>query len=345
MTVDFHDFLGRIEIHVAPCFGDGVVWVGERRVELWGRRQRPGWFVLTFKGRRLVKFEPSPFDERAAGALDDCRQVRGHLARIAGAYWLCAADGAFERVHLPPEEEPPLLAPHVARRWPSGDLVWGEAGWESEAEGAARQRLETDRTLEDLKDVPATLRAAYALAVIDRASRELGIPFSPGEVLGALDDVVRRGAAPARVALANLTRAREAAERAVRDAVRATRAAPRPPIIQPPRPQDELEGRLELSLRGAGARFLSVRRMGNELAEVTWQLEGQRLMTVMEERTLRVRDAGICLTDHYTGERGDRELTMDSLPGVVRQAIRERKLVVTRREAGYLNADDGDEED
>ena len=46
--------------------------------------------------------------------------------------------------------------------------------------------------------------------------------------------------------------------------------------------------------------------------------------------TLRIVDAGICLEDHATGEKGDTYFTLESPPGVVRQAIREGQLVVWR---------------
>lgn len=46
--------------------------------------------------------------------------------------------------------------------------------------------------------------------------------------------------------------------------------------------------------------------------------------------TLQIVDAGICLINHATGERGDTRFTLESLPGVIRQAIHEGKLVVFR---------------
>jgi hypothetical protein len=49
-----------------------------------------------------------------------------------------------------------------------------------------------------------------------------------------------------------------------------------------------------------------------------------------EERTLRIIDAGVCLVDHDTAERGDTYFTLESLPGVIGEAIREGKLVVFR---------------
>lgn len=51
---------------------------------------------------------------------------------------------------------------------------------------------------------------------------------------------------------------------------------------------------------------------------------------VVEAHSLRIVDAGICLVDHNTGERGDNYFTLESLPAVIEQASRERRLVIFR---------------
>ena len=56
----------------------------------------------------------------------------------------------------------------------------------------------------------------------------------------------------------------------------------------------------------------------------------QRFECTCEAHSLRIVDAGICLVDHVTDERGDRYFTLESLPGVIRQAEREGELVVLR---------------
>jgi hypothetical protein len=63
---------------------------------------------------------------------------------------------------------------------------------------------------------------------------------------------------------------------------------------------------------------------------VRFRLEGRRYECTCDEHTLRIIDAGICLVDHRTGERGDTMLTLESLPGVIREADREGRLVVFR---------------
>jgi hypothetical protein len=63
---------------------------------------------------------------------------------------------------------------------------------------------------------------------------------------------------------------------------------------------------------------------------VRFRFDHQAFECTCEERTLRIIDAGICLVDHETEERGDTYFTLESLPGVIAEAIREGKLVVFR---------------
>lgn len=344
MPLDFRTFLGRTESYVVPVFEPGIAWIGERRVDLRGAT--PGWWKITLKGRKVerrTKVE-TPGPQLRVATLE----VKGHLARMEGVYWLCQANGDAERVHFAPEEEPPQFSPLVAYRHASGDLFWNELGWETGSEEEVRRAFEENRGLEGLKGVPSTLRHAFALATVDRASRTLRIPASPGELQPFLRDICQRGAPGAQVALATLARARREAEEAARRAapVEVRAPVPRPAPVPPPALiQDDLEARLELSLHKSGARFLSTRRLGEGLTEVTWQYKTHRLLTVVHVESLRVRDAGVCLTSHVNGEKGDDKLTLDSLPGVIEQAIRERKLVITRRDGYTWDRDDEENDD
>jgi hypothetical protein len=83
---------------------------------------------------------------------------------------------------------------------------------------------------------------------------------------------------------------------------------------------------VEETLRAADARYLSLRRLGGGTVEVRWQFRGQRLISVVTEQGLGVIDSGLCLS----GE--DALLTLDSLPGVVRQAMDDDVLVITRHD-------------
>ena len=67
----------------------------------------------------------------------------------------------------------------------------------------------------------------------------------------------------------------------------------------------------------------------NEVA-VRFRLDGQHFECTCDLRTMQVIDAGICLTDEHTGERGDSYFTLESLPAVIREADRTGRLVVYR---------------
>jgi hypothetical protein len=89
------------------------------------------------------------------------------------------------------------------------------------------------------------------------------------------------------------------------------------------------EERAEAALEAAGARMTSVRRMYGNQIEVTYRFMGERFITLCDAITLNVWDSGICLG--HGAARGDRELTLESLPAVIREAIESEVLVITRR--------------
>jgi len=78
-----------------------------------------------------------------------------------------------------------------------------------------------------------------------------------------------------------------------------------------------------------GAELLDVRdgRRGEKV--VRYRLDGRRFECICSE-DMQICDAGICLTDHYSGEKGDTYFTLESLPGVIREATQQGVLVVFR---------------
>lgn len=63
---------------------------------------------------------------------------------------------------------------------------------------------------------------------------------------------------------------------------------------------------------------------------VRYRLNRRKFECVVDEKTLKVVEAGICLNDYETGTKGDKLLSLESLPSVVSEAQREGKLVVFR---------------
>lgn len=92
-----------------------------------------------------------------------------------------------------------------------------------------------------------------------------------------------------------------------------------------------------VALAVGGATFLDHRRgHANREMIVRYRLNNMRLECTCDERSLRIIDSGICLTAEYddadfdSGTRGDGWFTLESLPGVVLQAQRERRLNIYR---------------
>jgi hypothetical protein len=93
------------------------------------------------------------------------------------------------------------------------------------------------------------------------------------------------------------------------------------------------------ALKVGGAELLDVRPGRGHEAVVQFRLEGRRFECVAERTTLRIIDSGICLEDHGTHEKGDTYFTLESLPGVIQQAMREGRLHVYR----HVDEDYGEE--
>ena len=80
---------------------------------------------------------------------------------------------------------------------------------------------------------------------------------------------------------------------------------------------------------------------------VTFRFVRRTLVCTCDARTLRIIDAGICLTDHATRVRGDALFSLESLPSVIAEAHRRGVLVVQLRPTNWDGRDDygGDGED
>ena len=94
------------------------------------------------------------------------------------------------------------------------------------------------------------------------------------------------------------------------------------------------------ALKVSGAELLDTRPSYNKAEMVVqYRFRERRLECVVDKLTLRVIDSGICLTSHETGEKGDTLFTLESICGVVGQAMNLGKLVVYRHVDGDLGGD------
>ena len=81
----------------------------------------------------------------------------------------------------------------------------------------------------------------------------------------------------------------------------------------------------------SGAELLDVRpgAAAREMV-VQYRFSNRRFECVVERDTMRIVDSGVCLTDERTGDSGDSFFTLESLPGVINEALLGNKLVVYR---------------
>jgi hypothetical protein len=309
--VDYRRFIDSREL-VAPVVEHGL-WLADRRLRL---DVDAGWYRANVRGREVEVLAPATAEE-VAPVLASLPPLGGPLVRL-GRDWLVATGGnsAFPVELGPRDVDPPLFAPLRARRWPIGGLVlWDELLWEDDTEEAARRALEEGRGLQDVKGASAALRAAFAFAAAQKASRTLHIPAMPVELARWVGRIADQGVEAAQTALLELD-----AQRVVTETVADVRAR------SPQAPNHDVEARMERSLRGSGAQLLSARRVGEGQVEVRWQFLASRFISVVDEACLQVIDAGVCL------DGCDNLVTLDSLPGVIREAMNESELVVTRHE-------------
>lgn len=96
----------------------------------------------------------------------------------------------------------------------------------------------------------------------------------------------------------------------------------------------------------SGAELLDVRETRNpEEMVVQYRYQHRRLECTCDRLTLRIIDAGVCLSDH-NGAKGDTRFTLESLPTVIHEAMTLGKLVVWRHAPGDFDYhQDEDDED
>jgi hypothetical protein len=330
-VTDFRRFLGASTEESWPYFGGPYVETGKRRLRLTEPAE-PGYWRFAVTGRSARRLGPAePPDLRHLPA------VRGHAlpASTAGVY-VTGPGGGAERLAIAAPDEPLLFAPVVARRWPSGALLFDAWDFEDGVEDEARRAYEERGTLATVKGASAALRAAFGYAVFLRTAEDEGVPVRPAEARPHLAALADEGEAAARRLLGRLRAEREAEVRLVlgpalpglrsvrSEATEATREGEASQARGPARAERaQTEGRAADALYAARAGVRGMRWLAGDLLEVRYDLEGERFVSIVEGATLRVVDAGICLAGR------DRDLTLESLPSAIREALGTGQLNIT----------------
>lgn len=201
-------------------------------------------------------------------------------------------------------------------------------------------------------------RATVGVAVGGLIYLDMALPEGPElEVLGAFQDRLPsagsiKGVTPALdLAFRFLSRERNRAEEAARErarlreetarreaALRAVGTAVGRRVVA----ETDFGAAAKAALALSGAELLDWRpsRTRGEVV-VQYRLMQRRFECVVDRGTLQVVDAGICLTAHGSGVKGDTWLTLESLPAVVAEAERRQVLHVFR----HVGGDDWNEGD
>lgn len=320
--MDYTKFLGKKDELVLPYLGGPHVHAKDRRLRVEDPRPAIGWHRFEVRGRTARAIDAVEADEVVVGALG---RARGHL--VHG--FLFGKETV--RVALLPAEEPAPFSVVRARRWYSGEHLFEGLDFDGDAEEAARLRLERREALPaSEKGVPASLRVAYGVALARDVARRRGVELAVREVLAHGPRIAEEGEAAAHAFVTAVEDRRRGALEAAR--IRAIVHGQRPPapVVArqlPLRDRPTLDNaplRAEVALDGARARMLSSRSLGNGNLEVVWAFMDERFVSVVDAITLQVYDSGVCLAG------ADELVTLDSLPGVIREAIETDALVITR---------------
>ena len=317
--MDYRRFLAGTEPVVLPYFGGTRVDAADRRFRV-DATIAPGWWRFQIDRRRAVPLEPA--SEVELGSLP---VMRGHWANG----WVVAGGRELGRIALPPDDEPPACSKVVARRWYSGDWLFETIEFEDDAELAARRALEARTALGDVRGVVPSLRAAFGYVLGFAIARELQIEVAMRELTPRVVEIADGGTEVVRAMFEELLAQREhERQEAIRIAALTAHQRRLENVVKTAQVKQRARdprARADDVLDAAGARLLNCRSVdrGARL-DITWELDGTRFMTVVEAETLQVVDPGICLSGAH------RVLTLDAMPSVVREAIEEHHLNITR---------------
>lgn len=294
----WRDLLQSEDDHVvAPWLGGRALRLGSRKWTIEGKLPKEhGWYTWKTSGRSASSpREAFPWDDLTKNPLS-VRQgfLVGDL--LIGELKPHHVQGGpealqgFPRVLLLPQGLDHFSRVRAGVAWHGGPLLFIEEAFPLGPEDEVRHQYLEGETIEDVAGVPPQLELAFRMLVWRREQEakrreEIARERERQERLQRMKD--RLGDGEIRRDLAKL------------DFNEAARAA----------------------LAVGGAELIEARpsTVKGEFV-VRYRVDGSRYECVCDQ-TLHIIDAGICLQDHDTGEKGDTYFTLESLPGVTRAAM------------------------
>jgi|SRR5688572_25561506 len=294
-------------------------WVGGRTVRTWQRSFKlagplpaeHGWYAFRVPTARVVRVErpvpPFPASLRwaAAGYLVGDRLVPDDVRVETDPRRLLACS---ERVHLLEPGLGRFTRVSAGRAYEGGPLVFqSEEMPLGPEEGVLQAFFDEKDSVDDVAGVAPALDVAFRFETWRRAEAER-----------------RRREERER-------QEREAAQRALEARMAQLREQLGTGVGRRELAAVDFAEAARSALAVGGAEYLDSRDSYNRGEKVVqFRLDRRRYECTCDARTLRIIDSGICLQDHETGEKGDARFTLESFPGVIREAIAEDKLVVWR---------------
>lgn len=284
---------------VAPWFGDRFLRLGPRKWIIQGKLPKDrGWYDWKTDGRKCSLLgEASEWDD---GKVKPFMMYVGTLVgdllvKQVEPYHMHGGPEAlksFPRVHLLPQGLDHFARVRAGAAWQGGPLIFMDEEFPLGPEDEVRDRYLERESLDGVSGVTPALELAFRMLVWRREREEK----RREEIRIAREREQRMKDMQARLGDGAIRR--EVAKLDFNEAAKAALAV-------------------------GGAELIEARPSANKGEFVVrYRIDGGRYECVCDD-TMHVIDAGICLQDHDTGEKGDTYFTLESLPGVTRQAMAE----------------------
>lgn len=307
----WQDLLQRDDEYITVPWVGGPVQTEHRAFTLIQRPPEHGWYKFKVENRKLCHAMPAAIQPLG-------HRVRGYLV---GDRLIPDGGGRTERVHLIEQGLDRFARVEAGRTCAEGPLVYLQQDFPLDADLFALDYFLDNRD----RDEPDQIRIKGATPALHSAIKL--------ELHHCAE--VRRRRAELEKRLREEEEKRQLEERRANLVRQLGDGAGRRQMAQV-----DFEAAAKAALVIGGAEYLDHRQAGraHEIA-VRFRMDGRRYECTCDNRTMQIIDSGICLNAHgddefEDGTKGDTWFTLESLPSVIREAIRDGKLVVYRHVDG-----------